>query len=135
MLFRSLISLYCCSCSEVLLILVLVFMFQCHDFTFTQFFCFLSVRQIVQMTGEIKKCTIMTISTDHRGLKVFGTSPIMFVAFTSRGTFFFLIYLFIYLFIYDCVESSLWCTGFSLWWLLLLWSMGSRQVGFSSCGM
>ena len=29
--------------------------------------------------------------------------------------------------------SSLWCAGFSLWWLLLLWSMGSRCVGFSSC--
>ena len=29
--------------------------------------------------------------------------------------------------------SSLWCTGFSLWWLLLLWSMGSRHAGFSSC--
>ena len=30
--------------------------------------------------------------------------------------------------------SSLWCAGFSLWWLLLLWSTGSRCVGFSSCG-
>ena len=30
--------------------------------------------------------------------------------------------------------SSLRCTGFSLWWLLLLRSMGSRHVGFSSCG-
>ena len=30
--------------------------------------------------------------------------------------------------------SSLWCTGFSLRWLLLLWSKGSRRVGFSSCG-
>ena len=30
--------------------------------------------------------------------------------------------------------SSLWCTGFSLWWLLLLRSMGSRHAGFSSCG-
>ena len=30
--------------------------------------------------------------------------------------------------------SSLWCAGFSLWWLLLLWSTGSRHVGFSSCG-
>ena len=29
----------------------------------------------------------------------------------------------------------LWCVGFSLWWLLLLWSVGSRHVGFSSCGM
>ena len=30
--------------------------------------------------------------------------------------------------------SSLWCTGFSLWWLLLLRSTGSRHAGFSSCG-
>ena len=30
--------------------------------------------------------------------------------------------------------SSLWCEGFSLRWLLLLWSTGSRHVGFSSCG-
>ena len=29
--------------------------------------------------------------------------------------------------------SSLWCVGFSMWWLLLLWSMGSRHMGFSSC--
>ena len=31
--------------------------------------------------------------------------------------------------------SLLWCTDFSLQWLLLLWSMGSRRMGFSSCGM
>ena len=30
--------------------------------------------------------------------------------------------------------SSLWCAGFSLWWLLLLRSTGSRYAGFSSCG-
>ena len=30
--------------------------------------------------------------------------------------------------------SSLRCTGFSLWWLPLLRSTGSRCVGFSSCG-
>ena len=30
--------------------------------------------------------------------------------------------------------SSLWCTGFSLRWLLSLQSMSSRCVGFSSCG-
>ena len=30
--------------------------------------------------------------------------------------------------------SSLWCVGFSLWWLLLLRSTGSRHTGFSSCG-
>ena len=32
------------------------------------------------------------------------------------------------------VYSSLQCTGFSLRWLLLLRSMGSRHMGFSSCG-
>ena len=63
-----------------------------------------------------------------------------------------LIILFIYLFIYGCVGSlllhagfslvaasggysSLWCAGFSLRWLLLLWSTGWRHVGFGSCGM
>ena len=30
---------------------------------------------------------------------------------------------------------SLRCVGFSLRWLLLLQSMGSRRVGFSSCGV
>ena len=30
--------------------------------------------------------------------------------------------------------SSLWCAGFSLQWLLLLWSTGSRHAGFRSCG-
>ena len=64
--------------------------------------------------------------------------------------FFFLINLFIYLFIWlrwvfvavhglSIVSasrgySSLRCTGFSLQQLLLLWSTGSRCVGFSSCG-
>ena len=30
--------------------------------------------------------------------------------------------------------SSLWCAGFSLWWLLLLRSTGSRHASFGSCG-
>ena len=30
--------------------------------------------------------------------------------------------------------SSFRCAGFSLWWLLLLPSTGSRRTGFSSCG-
>ena len=30
--------------------------------------------------------------------------------------------------------SSSWCAGFSLQWLLLLRSTGSRRTGFSSCG-
>ena len=32
----------------------------------------------------------------------------------------------------DGSYSSLWCTGFSLQWLFLLQSMGSRHAGFSS---
>ena len=33
-----------------------------------------------------------------------------------------------------CVGFLQWqCTGFSQWWLLLLWSTGSRCTGFSSC--
>ena len=65
--------------------------------------------------------------------------------------FFLKIYLFYLLFIFGCVGSSLlragfslvvvsrgysslWCVGFSLRWLLLLRSTGSRRVGFSSCG-
>ena len=31
--------------------------------------------------------------------------------------------------------SSLWCVGFSLRWLLLLWSMDPRRAGFSGCGV
>ena len=62
--------------------------------------------------------------------------------------FIFKIYLFIYLWlcwvfvavrglslVAVCGASSrLWCTGFSLQWLLLLQSTGSRCAGFSSCG-
>ena len=73
---------------------------------------------------------------------------------TTDGFFLHLLfYLFIYLFIYyfrlhwvfvaahgpslvavSGGYSSLWCAGFSLRWLLLLWSTGSRRAGFSSCG-
>ena len=41
--------------------------------------------------------------------------------------------LFIYFF--GCVGSLLQCAGFSLRWLLLLRSTGSRHTGFSSCGL
>ena len=71
--------------------------------------------------------------------------------FTSFWSYFFFnkfIY-FIYLFLAELVfvaahglslvaasggYSSLRCAGFSLWWLLLLRSMGSRCAGFSSRG-
>ena len=64
--------------------------------------------------------------------------------------FFNLFYLFIYLYfwlhwVFDAERgpslvaasggySLLRCSGFSLWWFLLLWSMGSRCMGFISCG-
>ena len=31
-------------------------------------------------------------------------------------------------------HSSLWYSGFLLWWLLFLRSMGCRHTGFSGCG-
>ena len=73
------------------------------------------------------------------------------VLLSSQGDCFQIFYLFIYL--YFCVcwvfvavrglslvavsrgYYSLRCVGFSLWWLLLLQSMGSRSTGFSSCGL
>ena len=62
-----------------------------------------------------------------------------------------IIFIFIY-FIFGCIGSLLlcagfslvvasggysllWCVGFSLQWLLLLQSTGSRHMGFSSCGL
>ena len=77
----------------------------------------------------------------------------MFIKFSNVPLFiFFKEYLFICLFIYlwlrwvfvalrglSLVEASggyslLRCTGFSMQWLLLLRSTGSRRAGFSSCG-
>ena len=72
--------------------------------------------------------------------------PVPCWVFVGGGGFY--IYLFIYLacWVFIVVHglslvaasggySSFQCTGFSLWWLLLLQSMGSRCVGFSSCSM
>ena len=69
------------------------------------------------------------------------TTAIYFILFLK------IIYLFIYLWLHwvfvaalrlslvvtSSDYSLLQCTGFSLWWLLLLRSTGSRCVGFSSC--
>ena len=71
-----------------------------------------------------------------------------FIKRVEPNSFFFLINLFIYFWLrlvfiaarglslaaVSGGYSSLWCAGFSLWWLLLLRSIGSRQAGFSSCG-
>ena len=74
-----------------------------------------------------------------------------FLSLAAQSPVFFKINLFIYLFIYllflaalglhccawafsSCGEQGL-LAGFSLWWLLLLRSTGSRHVGFSSYGV
>ena len=76
---------------------------------------------------------------------------VMCLFFPPLATFFFkinLFYLFIYLWLHwvfvaarrlslvvaNRGYSSLWCVGFSLQWILLLLSTGSRHVGLSSCG-
>ena len=75
------------------------------------------------------------------------SSLIVLFSYALCNFFFFLVY-----FIFGCVGSSfavrvlslvaasgvyslLRCAGFSLRWLLLLWSTGSRRAGFGSCGM
>ena len=40
----------------------------------------------------------------------------------------------LYLVVVSRGYTLLQCAGFSLWWLLLLQSMGSRHAGFSNCG-
>ena len=47
--------------------------------------------------------------------------------------FVFFLNLFVFL-IFGCIGSSLRCVGFSLRWLLSLWSTGYRREGLSSCG-
>ena len=99
----------------------------------------LSSRYLESLTKEPKKAPSTCMSQESR-------KP-------SQVLFLFPIYLFIYLFIYFWLHwvfiavrglslvvvsrghSSLQCVGFSLWWLLLLWSTGPKHLGFSSCGM
>ena len=69
-----------------------------------------------------------------------------------KGKYFYFLKIYLFLFIFGCIGSSLLRTDFLqqrraggtlrlavhrllMWWLLLLWSTGSRHVGFSSCGM
>ena len=92
----------------------------------------------------------------HAGRTKFGLglmSPLVCLAL-CKSFFFFYMYTLLYFFIFGCTGSSLLCrlfsscgkrgllvhsvaslgcSGFSLQWLLLLWSTGSRHMGFSSC--
>ena len=66
-------------------------------------------------------------------LYVLWFSSVSAIAPLVGGACLFIYFKFIY-FIFDCVGSLLRCAGYSLQWLLLLQSTGSRHVGFSSCG-
>ena len=64
---------------------------------------------------------------------------ILKVLFVKKFTYFWLSWVFVAACRLSLVEASggycsLQCTGFLLWWLLLLRSTGSRCMGFSSCG-
>ena len=63
----------------------------------------------------------------------------MFTIFFNKFIYFWLCWAFVAALGFSLVAasggySSLRCVGFSLWWLLLLQSSGSRCTGFSSCG-
>ena len=68
---------------------------------------------------------------------------VFFISFFFNNFYLFIYFWLCWVFVAACglslVEasggySSLRCVGFSLQWLLSLWSTGSRRVGFSSCG-
>ena len=98
----------------------------------------LTPRSLQQLTTPLSY-----LSYKRALLKTFGEFGFFFFFFFNK---------FIYLFIYFWLHwvfvaahglslvvvsggySSLWCAGFSLWWLPLLRSTGSWHVGFSSCG-
>ena len=68
---------------------------------------------------------------------------VLFIAFTNFSIYLLTYFWLCWVFVAVCGlplaaasggYSSLRCVGSSLQWLLLLWSVGSRHVGFSSCG-
>ena len=64
----------------------------------------------------------------------------MFCFFLNKFIYFWLRWFFVAAWGLSLVAASegyslLLCAGFSLRWLLFLWSTGSRCAGFSSCGM
>ena len=91
----------------------------------------------------------MCLRGGHPGGNPFGQNPAYLLKNNFSSTFFLFFFFLIYLrlcWVFISVwglslvaasggHSLLWCMGFSLRWLLLLWSMVSRHSGFSSCGM
>ena len=85
-----------------------------------------------------------SFQTSYSGLSSISTILSFFLLFFWPGYFIFLVYFWLrWVFVAACRfslvaasrgYSSLRCTSFSLRWLLLLQSSGSRCAGFSSCG-
>ena len=83
----------------------------------------------------IGRISIVKMTIPHKAIYRFSAIPIKIsMAFFTEmeQTVFCFVFLKFYLFI-GCVGSSLQCAGFSLQWLLLLRSTGSRRTGFSIC--
>ena len=89
------------------------------------------------MDTEVPRCTEAT----RHHLFFFFNLPFMYISFKI----YFIVFYFWLCWVFVAAHglslvvasggySSFRCMGFSLWWLLLLWSMGSRRAGFSSCG-
>ena len=89
-----------------------------YYWTVSLFFCFLD--EIYSISGSTSIIIIFFLNLFN--VFIFGCHWV-FVA--ARG---------LSLFAASGGYSSLWCTGFSLRWLLLLWSTGSKCEAFSSCG-
>ena len=75
--------------------------------------CFLVILRVFKSNSFLKKIYLLYFWLYWVFIAVHGLSLVV----VSRG------------------YSLLWCEGFSLWWLLLLRSTGSKCMGFSSCGM
>ena len=100
--------------------------------------CFFGVKMAVIASPNTSIPDGLKVNIPHSSML-----PFLFLNFFKKN------YLFIYfwlhwVFVAACTfslvavsggYSSLWCAGFSLRWLLLLWSMGSRRADFRSCGM
>ena len=97
------------------------------------------------LTLRLLRLPKITLSPELRGWR--GNTRFLVLTFLVSLSFFFKINLFIYFWLHWVFVagrglslvavsggySSLWCLGLSLQWFLL-WCMGSRHAGFSSCG-
>ena len=97
-------------------------------------------------------CVLKIFITGKKGLKKSVSKALMSISLVENCSVFLVCFIIFYLFIYFWLRwvftaarglslvaasggyTSLWCAGFSLRWLLLLQSTGSRRTGFSSCG-